>query len=119
MTEVTGMAAVAHLRVRVTREQSAGLRALAGRRQASMSQLLRTLIARELSDADGSSGSEPDEAAIRDMAILIAVELVLKLQEASIPGGAALSRRLVEEAARAAIERLEIVSLSLRREAAR
>jgi hypothetical protein len=53
------------------------------------------------------------------MAILVAVELVLKLQEASIPGGATLSRRLLEDAARAAIERLEMVGLSLERETQR
>ncbi len=86
-------------------------------RQVSLSHLLRTLVSRELSDADAASGSVPDEAAIREMAILIAVELVLKLQEASIPGGAGLSRRLLEDAARSAIERVEMVGVSLRREA--
>jgi hypothetical protein len=111
--------AARHLRVRVSTEQLSELRELAKRRQLSLSQLLRGLIGRELSEADASSGSLPDESAIRDMAILVAVELVLKLQEASIPGGATLSRRLLEDAARAAIERLEMVGLSLERETQR
>ena len=111
--------AARHLRVRVTTEHLGALRDLAKRRQLSLSHLLRGLIGREMSDADASSGSLPDESAIRDMAILVAVELVLKLQEASIPGGATLSRRLLEDAARAAIERLEMVGLSLERETQR
>jgi hypothetical protein len=111
--------AQAHLRVRVANSQRAAFRELARRRRLSTSQLLRTLIDRELSDADTASGNLPDEAAIRDMAILIAVELVLKLQEASIPGGVTLSRRLLEDAARTAIERVELVGLSLRREPVR
>jgi len=114
----TGLAS-AHLRVRVTADHRAALRELAVRRQASVSQLVRGLISRELSEADAASGSLPDEAAIRDMAILIAVELVLKLQEASIPGGLGLSRRLLEDAARSAMDRLEMVGLSLQREAQR
>jgi hypothetical protein len=109
----------AHLRVRVANDQRAAVRELARRRRLSTSQLLRKMIDRELSDADAASGNLPDEAAIRDMAILIAVELVLKLQEASIPGGVTLSRRLLEDAARTAIERVEFVGLSLRREAER
>ena len=84
-----------------------------------MSRVLRELLERELDDAADSSGSQPDESAIREMAILVAVELVLKLQEASIPGGPTLSRRLVEDAARAAIARVETVELSLRREGRR
>ena len=111
--------AAKHLRVRVSSEQLSSLRDLANRRQLSLSHLLRGLIGREMSDADASSGSLPDESAIRDMAILVAVELVLKLQEASIPGGATLSRRLLEDAARAAIHRLEMVGLSLERETLR
>ncbi len=119
MTSAAKESSVAHLRVRVSSDHRAALRALAAQRHSSVSQLLRGLISRELSDADMASGSAPDEAAIRDMAILIAVELVLKLQEASIPGGTALSRRLLEDAARAAMERLETVGLSLQREAVR
>ena len=108
----------AHLRVRVAPELRSALRALARKRHMSTSQILRSLIAGELEDS-AASGSFPDESALRDMAILVAVELVLKLQEATIPGGSTLSRRLLEDAARAAIERLETVGLSLQREAVR
>jgi len=108
--------AIVHLRVRVAREQRNALRALAQRRRASVSQLLRQLISDELDASDVERSALPDEAAIRDIAILIAVELVLKLQEASVPGGATLSRRLLEAAAAAAIDRLETVGQSLRRE---
>jgi hypothetical protein len=79
---------------------------------------MRALIGRELED-DAASGSLPDESAIREMAILIAVELVLKLQEASIPGGSTLSRRLLEDAARAAISRLELVEAKLQKDPGR
>ena len=106
-----------HLRVRVKPELAAGLRDLARRRSVSLSQALRSVIAEELAKADAASGSSPDESAIRDMAILIAVELVLKLQEASIPGGVTLSRRLLEDAARAAISRIELVEARLREDA--
>jgi hypothetical protein len=81
----------------------------------SVSQLLRSTVARALADADAALASGPDESAIREMAILVAVELVLKLQEASIPGGTTLSRRLLEDAARAAISRVELVEATLRR----
>jgi hypothetical protein len=107
--------AAAHLRVRVAPELRSAVRALARKRHLSTSQVLRSLIARELEDSS-ASGSLPDESAIREMAILIAVELVLKLQEVSIPGGSTLSRRLLEDAARAAIARLETVGLSLQRD---
>ena len=106
---------MAHLRVRVANDQRFALRALARRRQVSMSQMLRTLVGRELREADAASGSLPDESAVREMAILIAVELVLKLQEATTPGGASRSRDLLEEAARAAMARLEMVEASLQR----
>jgi hypothetical protein len=109
----------AHLRVRVGEEQRAALWDLAKRRQLSLSQMLRGLISRELSDAADTSGGLPDESAIREMAILIAVELVLKLQEANTPGGPTLARRLLEDAARAAIARVEMVELSLQRETGR
>ncbi len=92
---------------------------MASRRRMSVSRLLRSLVDRELAGDGVTSGSLPDESSIREMAILIAVELVLKLQEASIPGGPTLSRRLLEDAARAAIARVEMVELSLRREAGR
>ena len=116
---MTPGSAAGHVRARVPAAQRIALRDLARRRHMSMSQLLRAAIARELGEADAASGNVPDESAIREMAILVAVELVLKLQEASIPGGPSLSRRLLEEAARAAIARLEMVELSLMREAAR
>ncbi len=93
------------------------VRALARRRRLCYSQLVRQVLAREVSRADAASGSAPDESAIREMAILVAVELVVKLQEASIPGGVTLSRRLLEDAARAAIERIELVEAKLREDA--
>src|SRR5712692_11785949 len=109
----------AQVKVRLTSAELAELKALASKQRVPVNQLLRSVIARELAAADSASGSLPDESAVREMAILIAVELVLKLQEASIPGGITLSRRLLEDAARAAIERVETVGLSLQREAAR
>ncbi len=107
-----------HLRVRVKPELASALRSLARRRQMSVSQALRAVLAQELRNAEGASGSAPDESAIREMAILVAVELVIKLQEASIPGGVTLSRRLLEVAARAAISRLELVEAKLKRDPA-
>jgi hypothetical protein len=115
---MTRSSTVAHLRVRVALEQRSALRALARQRHSSMSQLLRTAISREL-ETTAPSGSLPDESAIREMAILIAVELVLKLQEATIPGGITRSRQLLESAARAAITRIEMVEASLTRQARR
>lgn len=102
-----------HLHARVSAALLGELRTLAAERRISVSQLLRSLVTRELADADSRSGSLPDESAIREMAILIAVELVLKLQEASMPGGTTLSRRLLEDAARAAVARLESVGAAL------
>jgi predicted transcriptional regulator len=107
MTAIHGKSRDAHLRVRVPPELRAELRALARRRRSSVSQLLRSVIARELAEADSGSSSLPDESAIRETAILIAVELVVKLQEASIPGGTAT-------AARAAVARLESVEAALK-----
>jgi len=106
----------AQIKLRLSLEERAELKALARGQRVSVSQLLRSAIARELAAADSGSGSLPDESAIREMAILIAVELVLKLQEASIPGGSSLSRRLLEDAARAAISRLELVETKLQRD---
>jgi hypothetical protein len=108
-----------HLRARVTPEHGVALRAAARRRGLSISQLLRSLVARELAEADTALGSMPDESTIREMAILVAVELVLKLQEASIPGGVSLSRRLLEDAARAAIARIELVESRLKQDTGR
>jgi hypothetical protein len=110
---------LAQVKVRVTAAELAELKALASKERVPVNQLLRSVIARELAAADSASGSLPDESAVREMAILIAVELVLKLQETSIPGGSTLSRRLLEDAARSAIERIESVGLSLQRDAAR
>ena len=101
------------IHVRVTSALMDDFRALARKRRMRYSQLVRSVLVREISEADSASGSAPDESAIREMAILIAVELVLKLQEASIPGGVTLSRRLLEDAARAAISRIELVESRL------
>ena len=95
-----------HLRVRVVPEQRSAFSALARERQLSMSQLLRLLIARELEETTFDSGSRRDESVIRDAAILIAIEQVLKLQEATIPGGITRSRQLLDAAADAAMARL-------------
>jgi len=103
------------LRVRVDAEVRTAVLALAKRRHSSLSQLVRDVLARELNEAQSNAGRLPDESAIREMAILIAVELVLKLQEATVPGGPTLSRRLLEDAARAAIARVEMVELSLQK----
>ncbi len=88
-------------------------KALAKRRRLSISRLVESLLERELGEAE-ASGALPDEQAIRDMATLIAVEQILKLQEATIPGGITLSRRLLNAAANAAIARVELVEAFLR-----
>ena len=111
--------ASSHLHVRVTSQLVTDLKEQAAKQQICVSQLVRSLLARGIAEADLASGSMPDESAIREMAILIAVELVLKLQEASIPGGVTLSRRLLEDAARAAINRIESVEANLRKDAGR
>jgi hypothetical protein len=103
-----------HLHARVSADLLSEVKTLATERRISVSQLVRSVVSRELADANSSSGSLPDESAIREMAILIAVELVLKLQEASMPGGTTLARRLLEEAARAAIARLESVETAMK-----
>jgi hypothetical protein len=89
------------------------VKALARRRRLSMSRLVESLLARELGEA-ASSGALPDEQAIRDMAILVAVEQLLKLQEATIPGGPTLSRRLLDDAANSAVARVELIATFLR-----
>jgi hypothetical protein len=89
------------------------VRALARRRRLSISRLVESLLERELDEADSSS-SFPDEHAIREMATLVAVEHVLKLQEASMPGGTTMSRRLLDAAALAAIARLQLIEASFR-----
>jgi hypothetical protein len=106
------------LKLRLSAPERDALKARAHQRHVSISQLLRPLIAHEL-DTAAPSGSLPDESAIREMAILVAVELVLKLQEATIPGGITRSRQLLESAARAAMARIEMVEASLMRQADR
>ena len=105
--------------MRLPRQLMDEVRGLARRRRLRYSQLVRTVLAQEIELSDSEDGSAPDESAVREMAILIAVELVLKLQEASIPGGPTLSRRLLENAARAAIGRIELVEERLRRDRAK
>ena len=96
-------------------EQRVAVKALAKRQRLSLSQLVEGLLERAL--AEEESGVRPDESAIRDMAILVAVELGLKLQEATIPGGPTLAKRLSESAAHAAIARIELVEARLRKDA--
>jgi hypothetical protein len=93
----------------------AEVKALAKQRRLSISRLVESLLERALSEAE-PSGALPDEQTIRDMATLIAVEQILKLQEATIPGGITLSRRLIDRAANAAIARIELVESFLREE---
>lgn len=102
------------LKVTVRTELRAKAKSLARRRRLSLSRLVELLIERAF--AEEKSGSMPDESAIREMTILIAVELGLKLLEASVPGGVTLSRRLAEDAARAAIDRLEFVEATLHKD---
>ncbi len=107
------------LHVRLAGSLLSDLKAVAAKRRLSLSQLVSSLVTRGLAASDSTSGSMPDESVIREMAILVVVELVLKLQEASIPGGTTLSRRLLEDAARAAIARVEMVESRLREDAQR
>jgi len=106
------------VKVRIAPSQRDELKSRAHKLHVSVSQLIRSLVAREL-EASLDSGSLPDESAIREMAILVAVELVVKLQEATIPGGITRSRQLLESAARAAMARIEMVEASLMRETKR
>jgi hypothetical protein len=71
------------------------------------------LVERAIDDQE--TGGTPDESAIREMAILIAVELGLKLLQAQIAGGPSLAERMSEGAARAAIARIELVENRLRK----
>jgi hypothetical protein len=96
----------AQVKLRLSVEERAELKALADGQRVSVSQLLRFLVARELGDGRLDLRGRRDEAVIRDAAILIAVEQVLKLQEASIPGGITRSRQLLDAAAEAAMARL-------------
>ena len=101
------------LHVRVVSGLLERLKSLAAQRRISLSQLVREALGRHIAEEEAGSGNAPDESAIREMAILIAVELVLKMQEASIPGGVTLSRHLLEDAARAAIARIQLVEARL------
>jgi hypothetical protein len=96
----------AQVKLRLSAEERAELKALADGQRVSVSQLLRFLVARELGDSSPDLHGRHDESVIRDAAILIAVEQVLKLQEATIPGGITRSRQLLEAAAEAAMARL-------------
>lgn len=78
-----------------------------------MSKLVESLLEREVGRAEPASGSLPDEPAIREFAILLAVEHVLKVLESTVPGGVARSKAVIEAAARAAMDRLEMVEASL------
>src|SRR5258708_22218062 len=104
------------LKARLGRDRKSEVMALARRRRISISRLVESLLERELERPDAASSSFPDESAIREMATLFAVEQILKLQEATIPGGVTPSRRLVDEAAKAAGARLERKERFLRHE---
>ena len=114
----SGRAIQVQVKARIARPQRDELKSRARKLHVSVSHLLRSLIAREL-EANLDAGSLPDESAIREMAILVAVELVVKLQEATIPGGITRSRQLLDSAARAAMARIEMVEASLMRETKR
>ncbi len=101
------------LKVWLASSLRAEVKALAKRRRLSISRLVETLLESELAETD-ASGALPDEHAVRDMATLIAVEQILKVQEASIPGGITLSRQVLDAAANAAIARVELVEAFLR-----
>jgi len=102
------------LKARLGRDLEAEVKALARGRRLSISRLVESLLERELREADAAASSFPDESAVREIATLVAVEHVLKLQEASMPGGTTMSRRLLDAAAQAAIARVESIAASLR-----
>ena len=104
----------AQVKMRLSHEARADLKALAADQRVSVSQLLRFLVARELGEASLDVRGRRDESVIRDAAILIAVEQVLKLQEATIPGGITRSRQLLDAAAAAAMARLATAEEVLR-----
>jgi hypothetical protein len=81
-----------------------------------MSRFVEALLEREVGLAQPASGSLLDESAIRETAILISVELCLKILELRAPGGVARSRELLEAAAKSAMERLDMVEASLERQ---
>ena len=96
----------AQIKLRLLHGQQAELKALAADQHLSVTRLLQLLVGRELGDASLQLGNRHDESVIRDAAILIAIEQVLKLQEATIPGGITRSRQLLDAAADAAVARL-------------
>lgn len=104
------------LKLRLSSAQRSELKALAADLHVSVSQLLRLVIARELGEPSFDVRSRRDESVIRDAAILIAVEQVLKLQETTIPGGITRSRQLLDAAAEAAIARLTTAEEILQRQ---
>jgi hypothetical protein len=106
----------AQIKLRLPREQRAELKALAADQRLSVTRLLQLLVGRELGDASLEVGNRRDESVIRDAAILIAIEQVLKLQEATIPGGITRSRQLLDAAADAAVARLASVEEILTRQ---
>lgn len=99
------------VKARMGHDRKDEVRALARRRRLSISRLVESLLERELGEAHVSD-AYPDEHAIREMATLIAIEQVLKLQEATTPGGTTLSRRLLDAAADSAIARLQSIEAS-------
>jgi hypothetical protein len=104
------------LKLRLSSAQRGELKALAAGQHVSVSHLLRLVIAREIGESSTSVGIRRDESVIRDAAILIAVEQVLKLQEATIPGGITRSRQVLDAAADAAMARLASAEEVLRRQ---
>ena len=104
----------AQVKLRLSRGERDDLKALAEDQRVSVSQLLRFLVARELGEASLDVRGRRDESVIRDAAILIAVEQILKLQEATIPGGITRSRQLLDAAAAAAMARLATAEEVLR-----
>ena len=106
----------AQIKLRLSDQERAELKALAAGQHISVTQLLRHLVGRELGEAGLEPGNGRDESVIRDAAILIAVEQVLKLQEATIPGGFTRSRQLLDAAAEAAMARLAFADEILRRQ---
>ncbi len=101
------------MKTRIATDLKREVEALAKRRRVSVSRLVEALLQRELGE-DYVSDAVPDEHAVREMTILLAVELSLKLHEANTPGGPSLSKRLLDAAGDAAIQRLEMVDAALR-----
>jgi hypothetical protein len=112
--EVTTIASVirCQLKIVVATELRGAVRRLARRRKQSMSQLVGHLLEREVGLAE-PSGDLPSESAIREFAILFAVEHVLKVQELMVPGGAVRSQAIIDAAAKSASDRLDMIEASL------